>query len=222
MALVEKRRLALTLRNEGKSYSQIKKELGISKSTLSGWLRNYPLSREQIRLLRDFNEVRIEKFRQTMMLKKQNRLDRYYKNQAKTWLPLSKRELYLAGLFLYWGEGSKSENHTISINNTDPKVVKFALEWMKRSLKIPKGKIRVFIHLYNDMNIKDEIDYWSKVLNMPKESFCKPYIKKSSKKDIDQKGFGHGTCGVRANNTIIKENILMAIKLLADNHTIIS
>ena len=216
MTNITKRRMVMQLRKEGKSYSQIKKEISVSKSTLSVWLKGMPLSREQIRLLRDINESRIEKYRETMLKKKQTRLSGYYEEEKVKWLPLNPKELYVAGLFLYWGEGAKSENHTISINNTDPKVVKFALYWMINALNIKKEDIRVFVHLYSDMDVSKEIEYWSKELNMPVSSFNKPYIKKSKRIDIDQKGFGHGTCGVRAFNTVIKERILKGIEAISD------
>ena len=37
----------------------------------------------------------------------------------------------------------------------------------------------------------------------------KPYIKKTNRSDIDQKGFGHGTCALFVHNTVLKENVLM-------------
>jgi len=89
------------LRKQGKSYSQIKKILKVSKSTLSLWLRNYPLSKQIIRELRDWNEQRIEKFRNTMRKKREERLKEVYKSQKKIISPLNKREFFLAGLFLY-------------------------------------------------------------------------------------------------------------------------
>ena len=64
--LVRERIKAIKLRKEGRSYSQIKKELRVSKSSLSLWLRQYPLSEKRLRELRDFNEQRIERFRNTI------------------------------------------------------------------------------------------------------------------------------------------------------------
>ncbi len=218
MAKFKEHQQALELRKQGKSYSQIKSELNLSKSTLSLWLRKYPLSREQINLLRGKSEVRIEKYRQTMQKKRDQRLAQYYREEKKKWLPLSLRELFLAGLFLYWGEGAKTVRHIVSINNTDPDVLKFALYWMRVALKIPKDKIQVYLHLYSDMKIDREIDFWSKALNMPKNLFSRPYIKKSTREGLTQKGFGHGTCGIRANNTVIKERILMSIQAMADEY----
>jgi hypothetical protein len=56
-----------------------------------------------MRELRDFSEIRIEKYRQTMEAKKDARLDLFYKEEKAKHLPLSKKELFISGLFLYWG-----------------------------------------------------------------------------------------------------------------------
>lgn len=213
--ILEKRR-ALELRRLGKSYGQIRGELGLSKSTLSVWLRKYPLTKEQIWLLNGSNQARIEKYRQTMRLKRERRLKRYYNEVKKMLLPLSKRELFIAGLFLYWGEGGKTERGAVTISNTDPSVLKFSLLWIKEALDIPKDKINVLLHLYNDMVIEEEMEFWSKILHIPRSQFVKPYIKKSKRTDLDEKGFGHGTCNLKVYNTIIKERILMGIKAVAD------
>jgi hypothetical protein len=211
------RQNALELRKLGKSYSQIKSELGISKSTLSEWLRAFPLSRDQINQLRGNSEIRIEKYRQTMLHKREIKLKQYFNEEYKKIIPLSEREILIAGLFLYWGEGSKAQRYTVSINNTDPSVMKFALYWMINSLKIPLTKIRVNLHLYSDMSIEDAIKYWSHQLKIPESSFLKPYIKKSTRTSIDQKGFGRGTCGLCIHNTVLQEHILMAIKVISEN-----
>ncbi|MBI3256007.1 MAG: helix-turn-helix domain-containing protein [Candidatus Andersenbacteria bacterium] len=218
MSHVIKRRQALQLRKKGKSYSQIKASLGLSKSTLSAWLHSYPLSSDRIHELQH-GEARIEKYRQTMRSKREVKFQQLYVEESKRWLPLSNRELLLAGLFLYWGEGGKTQLGTVSINNTDPQVLQFALFWMVKNLEVPKRDIHVFLHLYSDMNIQREITYWSKVLGMPKRYFDKPYIKQSKRSDIDQKGHGHGTCGLRIYKTEVKQKILVAIKVLADHYS---
>ncbi len=212
------RRKALELRKLGKSYSQIKNELGVSKSTLSEWLKAYPLTKAQIDTLRGKSEIRIEKYRQTMRRKREARLTSYYKEEKSKWIPLSKRELFLMGLFLYWGEGGKTHRNIVSINNTDPSVIKFAFYWLNEVCKVSREKIQVYLHLYSDMNITEAMAFWSKELQQPIQYFAKPYIKKSKRTDLDQKGFGHGTCGLRVYNTILKEHILVAIQVVADHY----
>jgi len=200
------------------SYSQIKAKLGVSKSTLSEWLRAYPLTREEINNLRANSEKRIERYRQTMKRKRDERFMSYCQEEKERYLPFSKRELLIAGLFLYWGEGNKASRYTVSINNTDPKLVQFALYWLRYSLDIPMRRIRIYVHLYSDMSVRRELAYWSKLLMIPLRQFNKPYIKKSKRSDIDQKGFGHGTCGIKVEDTVMKERILAALLVVSDHY----
>ncbi|MEK9134903.1 MAG: helix-turn-helix domain-containing protein [Patescibacteria group bacterium] len=215
MARFKDRERALALRKKEMSYSQIKKILGVSKSTLSTWLKNYPLSKERVRALRDCNEQRIERYRETMRKKREKRLEQFYKEQKKLIFPLNKREIFLAGLFLYWGEGTKSHPTEISVSNTDPSIIKFFIDWLIKNLLIPKEKIKIQLQLYTDMKIDREINFWSEVLNIPLGQFSKPYIKKTSSERINHKGgFGHGTCLARTGNARLAEKILMGIKAI--------
>jgi len=219
MARFKDREKALILRKQEKSYSQIKKILKVSKSTLSLWLRNYPLSKQRIRELRDWNEQRIERYRETMREKREKRLNQIYKKQNKLVFPLTKRERFLAGLFLYWGEGTKNQSARLSISNTDPSAIKFFINWLTKSLNVPKGKLRVQLHLYKDMDIKNKVRLWSKNLKIPLSQFTKPYIKKTSSTRINHKGsFGQGTCNIIIGDARLSEEILMAIKAISDKY----
>ena len=65
------REKAVKLRTERElSYSEIKKRLGVSKSTLSYWLKDFPLSEEKIVQLKRLGwkkgEASRERFRNTM------------------------------------------------------------------------------------------------------------------------------------------------------------
>jgi len=218
MARKEDREKALEMRKREMSYSQIKKVLGISKSTLSYWLADYPLSKERIRELRDCNEQRIERYRETMRKKRQDRLDVFYKQEKLKIFPINKKELYLAGLFIYMGEGAKSQSlKQLLISNTNPAIIKFFIYWAEKSLLISRDKMRVQLHLYSDMDINKEIDFWSTTLKIKKSQFIRPYIKESLSTRINHKGaFGHGTCNLRAGNVREAERVLMALKAIDD------
>ena len=220
MARFKDREKALALRKQEMSYSQIKKILGISKSTLSGWLKDYPLSKERIDTLRGKNEKRIERYRETMRRKKEKRLNEVYLEEKKKIFPFTKRDQLIAGLFLYWGEGSKTFSSSVSISNTDPSVINFFAYWAENILKVPKEKMHVTLHLYNDMDIFKEIKYWSKKLSISKKQFTKPYIKQSSIKAINHKGsFGHGTCNLRIANARLSERVLMTVKAISNEYS---
>lgn len=224
MAKFKKREKAIALRKEKQmSYSQIKKILKVSKSTLSLWLRNYPLSEERIKELQRLgwkkSEASRERFRNTMRRKKEKKLEQFYKENKKLLFPFSKREFFLAGLFLYWGEGAKTQLTELAVSNTDPSIIKFFIVWLTKCLKLPKGKFKIQLHLYKDMHIEKEIQFWSKTLGIPFNQFTKPYIKKTSTTRINHKGgFGHGTCKIRVGGADLAEKMHMAIKAIADKY----
>lgn len=209
---------AIKLRLRGYTYTRIKKELGLSKSTLSDWLKNLPLTEAQLTLLaknRSISEEgRIERFRQTSQNKRILKLTKIFEEQELKLLPLSEKELYIAGLFLYWGEGSKGRGR-VSISNTDPRVILFALYWMNKILNIPKEKIKILLHLYSDMDIEKETAFWSDTLKIPVEQFSSPYIKKTTREGLSYKGFGHGTCNLIYFDAALAEEIAMSIKAVA-------
>lgn len=219
MAKSKERRKAIKLRGEGKSYSEIKQQIKVSKSSLSLWLRNIPLSKKQLRRIESKREKTIEKYRETMRLKRQKKLRRYYDNQFKKWIPLSDREIFIAGLFLYSGEGDKTKRSTISLANTDPSVIKFTLLWIIKSLEVSPKKIKVQLQLYSDMNVEKETSFWKKELKNKNLKFLKPYIKKTKRIDIDHKGYGHGTCTMFVHDTVLKENVMMALEAIYDNYS---
>lgn len=214
MARRKDKEKAIKLRHKGYSYSQIKDELGISKSTLSGWLAPYPLSKERIRQLRDISPKRIESYRNTMARKRELRLDSVFEKVKKDIGKLSDRDLFLIGLVLYWGEGSKTERSTTALSNTDPAMLKFFLLWLKL-LNVPKNKICFNLQIYSDMNKDKEVRYWLKELGLPKSSLRTVRIKNSKFSGITYKnGFGHGTCHIRIYNRDLKEYILMGLRCL--------
>jgi len=212
MARPKEREQAVQLRLQGKSYSEIKESLVVSKSTLHYWLRDYPLSDEQVRLLRDWNPRRIENFRKTMRRKQEVRQEKAYERVKKDIGQLSKKDFFLQGFFLYWAEGLKMGNAEIGLANTDPSMLKCFIRWLG-VLGVPKKRLRIRLHLYSDMDIAEYQKFWSKELGVPEPQFQKPYIKETRRQDITYKGrFGYGTCNVRCSGRDITDYVLMGVK----------
>jgi hypothetical protein len=206
---------AIKLRLNGLSYSQIKSEMGLSKSTLSGWLKEYPLSDGQIRKLRNLNPQRIERCRNTKAKKVSNRLENVYRKVSLDISKFDKRDLFIAGMFLYWGEGAKSERSTTALSNTDPAMLRFFLKWLKL-FNIDNEKLHITLQLYSDMNINKEIKFWSEELKLPSHLFKRPYVKTSTLAGLTYKrGFGHGTCNIRIFNRDLAEYVHMGMKRIS-------
>lgn len=221
MSKILLREQAIKLRLEGNTYGQIRRKLGIAKSTLSGWLKNLSLSQKQILLLSRnkslSKDLAIEKYRITRANQRLDKLRKILTEQEKKLLPMTERELFFAGLFLYWGEGGKGRNQ-LSISNTDPKVIKFALFWMTNILKIPVDKIKVGLHLYKDMDTQETVRYWSQLLGLSQDHFIKPYIKKSAREGLTYKSFGHGTCKLYHGSVLLSDTVAMSIKAVSDKY----
>lgn len=208
--------IAIGLRLTGMSYSQIKERVKVSKSTLSNWLEKYPLSESRMRELRDFNTKRIENCRKTKLRKRQEKLILIYKDASRSLGTLSKRELFIAGLFLYWGEGTKAARDVVALTNTDPSMIKFFIKWLQ-IIGVNKKDLRVKLHLYSDMDVEDKTNFWSKTLKIPLTNFRKPYIKDSKFSSLTYKNsFGHGTCMVSYGNSNIHNKIIMSLKFIRD------
>lgn len=162
------------------------------------WLHNYPLSHEQLDNLQFHNEHRIEVFRATMAKKKQILVDEEIAKQEKVIGELTEKELYLCGLALYWGEGGKTRYSELTFSNTDPRMIKFMLVWLNKSVHYPLDRIRIHLHLYRDMDVETEIRYWGRITGLDRNKFTKPYIKETTLKGLTYKSRGHGTCNILA------------------------
>jgi len=129
---------------------------------------------------------------------------------------INDRELFIAGFFLYWAEGGKTNTGSPCLTNTDPKMLKVYIKWLN-VLGVSKSDLRIKLHLYRDMNIEKEISFWTQELGVKKSQFRKSYIKDSTHSKLNYKnGFGHGTCNVIVDNTELMRYILMGIRYIIE------
>lgn len=219
MARSEDKNKALILRKNGHSYSMIKSELGISKSTLSGWLKDLPLSDKRISELQSNSQIRIEKNRLTKQRKKDNRRKDVYARVSYD-IENSVDPQLLAGFYLYWGEGTKTSEYTVVLTNTDPAIIKCYVEWLCR-FGISKDCLKLKLHLYIDQNESDLKKFWSKITGIPISNYNKSYLKESSVKNKTYKGmFTYGTCSVIYHERDTYEYILEGIRYLRNKYSV--
>lgn len=187
---------AIELRKEGYSYGIISEKLDISKSTLSGWLRDIPYKpNEKVR-------ARIKKSQNIGQRKHNQKVKRIkeIRKEAKEELgELSQRDLWLLGIGLYLGDGTKS-TEDVEIINSNPKIIQLAIKWFKEVCKAETENFSLAIHTYPDNNLKKTIDYWSNLTGIPKDQFRKTQIdKRRNKKDKKNGKLPYGTAHLRVN-----------------------
>ncbi len=212
MAKREIKEEVMIMRKNGMSYSQIRSKVTVSKSTLSLWLKDFPLSQKQMVALRDKNPVRIENYRRTMNKKREIKIAVHYDIAKSLIKKLSKRDRFIAGIFLYFGEGSKTTKATTAITNTNPALLKFFIEWLEEQ-NVERKNIKVKLTLYENMNIENEILFWCKRLKVARNQIRGPYIKKNSRITFTDKGnHGHGTATVLFENVDMFNTVTMYMK----------
>lgn len=219
--LKQLREQAISLRKQEFSYSEIKKRLNVSKSTLSYWLRDLPLSKEKILELRrsgwSKGEASREKYRATMRERKDEKARLVYEEHKKKFSNISDESIFIAGLMLYLGEGSKKKDSTLAIANTDPNTITFFIGWLEKYLDVSRSEIRIQLHLYENMDTEREQKYWQKILRLKYEQFYKISVRKLKESSFSyQDSFRHGTCSLYVFGTERVTKVMMAMKALVD------
>jgi predicted transcriptional regulator len=212
MARKEEKNKAISLRKKGMSYSQIKDILGISKSTLSGWLSKMPLPKERLNELQR-SDLIVEKIRKAKQKTRDARLNKVSVQVGADISKITNREFFIAGFFLYWAEGGKTTKYSITLSNTDPAMIRAFIKWLEIS-KLPVQKMYIRLHLYIDMIEKSEIEYWSKALKQLKTIFKKSYIKKSRLSELTYINKGHGTCNIIVPGRDVSEYVMQGLRVI--------
>ena len=208
---------------EDLSYTEIRKRLGVPKSTLSYWLREFPLSEERILELRrqgwKKGEASRERFRNTMKRNQELKRREVYKKYQKRLDKISEDAFFVAGLMLYLAEGGKTNYAQISLANTDPKIIKFFIQWLIDFSGVAKKEMKAELHLYENMDIKKEQKFWQKELGFRKNQFYKTQIRKLQKSSFSYKeSYRHGTCQIYFPGVEKKRELMMAIQAFLDKY----
>ncbi len=161
------------MRDAGYSYNMIRDELGLAKSTLSNWFKDRPFTPNRA-VLRRIQYGPIKSAEKSHNRKVQE-IEELKERGSKEIGIFTARDLWLLGLGLYMGEGSKS-HETIRIINSDPHMVKLAIRWFKVTCGLTKHNITVALHLYPDNDVGECIKFWRRITQLPLRNFRKTQI----------------------------------------------
>ena len=199
---------AVTLRESGKSYNNIRKALNIkSKGTLSHWFKNIKLSKKTIRLLAKNSKIAHEKGLFNVNKNRKIKIEAENKKffiEGQNDIPqISKKELLLIGAVLYWGEGTKSEKGSVSLcfTNSDTLMISVYMKFIREILKIPEEKIRAGIHIYPSIPADEARSFWSKITKLPENRFY--IITQVSRSSQNKRPFNilpYGTIAIKINS----------------------
>lgn len=168
---------ALFLRKKkGYSYTEIRTEIPVAKSTLSLWLRTIALSPDQQQRLKEKRPEGTWNLGEWNREKRQKEITAIRVKAKRAIGKLTKREFLIAGLMLYWAEGNKVSK-IVAISNADPLLISFIMSWFRLCLGITEDRFRVAIHYHQGQDPRMIEKFWSDLTQIPLERFRKPFCK---------------------------------------------
>jgi transcriptional regulator with XRE-family HTH domain len=194
------RERARELRLQGWTYDQIQVELGCSKSSISLWVRDLPkpeprYTPEEHRALM---QAGLARFRDAQ---DEERL-RVKKGATQEVGELTDRDLFMAGVALYWAEGQKSKPYqrreVVNFVNSDPTVIRVFLTWLDL-LGVARERLGFRVMIHESADVSGAEEFWAGIVDIDAAALQRTTLKKHNPKTV-RKNTGddyHGCLVVR-------------------------
>lgn len=174
----ETKQKARNLRSGGWSLGEINRELSIPKNTISGWVKDIGLSKEQRRRIKEKiiasgaigRPLAVKLIREKIENWK-NEIRKQVKHFSRVALQNSEIGRIICGI-LYLCEGAKyPASRFLHFGNSDPDMMTFFLASLRKYYRIDENKLRFDINYRYDQDYKKLRNFWSKITGIPKEKF---------------------------------------------------
>ena len=164
---VEEQEQARALRARNMTMQEIATELGVSKSSVSLWVRDVPFTPSKRRT----GPHRRPHPAHEATLAQIAALDEEGIRKLGT---LTDDAFFVAGIALYAGEGSKTDG-VVKFANTDPAMIRFFCAWLRRYCEVDERRLRVRVYLHQGLDLQAAQAYWSRVTGVPLAQFGRAY-----------------------------------------------
>lgn len=108
----------------------------------------------------------------------------------KSFTELSYKEKFLFICALYWAEGTKKD---FSLSNTDPNLISIFMQGMRDVFHIQNERFAISVRTYEDLDKEKCLEFWSRIVKIPKEKFINVNVLVGKKKGKLE----YGMCRVR-------------------------
>ncbi len=199
MAKTKEKNKAIELHQKGESIKDIASRLKIAKSTISLWCRDIRLTPEQIQRL---HEKMIKGGYKGRMKgagmqyeKRLEKIEAWREKGIEKIKRLSNRDILIATIALYWGEGARKARG-IRFSNSDPEMINLIIKSFRKIWKIDKSRFVAYVGI-NEIHknrIEEVENYWSRITKIPRMQFTKTtLIKAKNKKEYRNFPIHYGT-----------------------------
>jgi transcriptional regulator with XRE-family HTH domain len=209
----DEREEARALRALGWSIKEIERRLGVSRSSVSIWVRDVALGPEERRALVEKTRSGpiVAAARKSALAREQRRA---YQLEGRR-LARVRDVSYASGCMLYWAEGAKDRN-SVRIVNSDPELIIMFAGFLRTHFGVDDSAIRVRCNLFADDDAARKAieEYWLESLRLPHSSLRRSSVnvhsKYSSKKRANK--LPYGTCELTVDSTRIVQTIFGSIQ----------
>ncbi|MBQ0987259.1 hypothetical protein KBZ10_22605 [Streptomyces sp. F63] len=199
------RAAAREMRARGMTYDEIQLELGCPKSSISLWVRDLPKPERPPRTPVEASAA-AKKSREAAL--HQRNFERWQTklSAANEIGNLSRRELFLVGVGLYWAEGAKDKPYDrrekIVFVNSDPDMVSTFLAWLDL-LGVTPGRRRYTVNIHESADVGRAEHFWLERTGATPDQFGKTALKKHSPKTTRRNTGAdyHGCLAIRVNDS---------------------
>lgn len=213
MAKPHLREQARELRRQGLSIREIMNETGASKGSISMWVRDIPLTKEQTQRLEQ-RKSRGSTHGQREGAKANRR---YAMEKRKAYQEAGRlkaregRPLHAMGCMLYWAEGAKGKN-TLNFVNSDTNMMRFYIRFLREELNVHNHEIALHIicHSNDILEVSRIEQFWLDLFQLPPSCLRKTVYKvgSNSRHNI----LTNGVCSIRVYKTELVQHVYGAIQ----------
>ena len=198
---------ARELRAQSWTLVEIADELGVSKGSVSTWVRDVEF------VPRRRNRGHAAGPTHPMRVRKEAEIERC-RAEAEAWVgELTDRDLAMFCLGLYAGEGSKTAG-TVSMANTNPRYVRALLSWLRSEFEIDESRLRARLYLHEGLDLGAAMGHWARCIGIDLDRFHKPYRAVADDTLRSQK-HPHGCATIVYSDTQLHRRVMARIEAIA-------
>ncbi len=171
--LVEQER-ARELRAQSWTMPEIAEHLGVSKSSVSLWTRDVEFTPKPRKQQPNRNHGARTPRKNKLHDAKLAEIARLNQEGVEQVGVLTRRDLLLAGLGLYAGDGRKGDGE-VRFANSDPTMIALFCRWLRAFFDVDERRLRVRLYLHEGLDLEAATRYWSELTAVSETQFTKPY-----------------------------------------------
>jgi transcriptional regulator with XRE-family HTH domain len=184
----ERHARARELRATGHTYDEIAAELGVSKGSVSLWVRDQPRpGRLSYAECRKRNAEGVARYWATERPVRAARQQAVRERAAAQIGALSDREILIAGAIAYWCEGAKNKEHRpqdrVTFINSDPNLILFFMRFLAVA-GISRDRLICRVYIHESADVAAAQEFWQTLTELPPQQFRRPVLKRHNPKTV--------------------------------------